>query len=147
MVNRGPFCDGKLFRRQSTHFLFGMRTSARPFRNDILARLIVGCESKGDTGKGGTKVDTDNKLRFVAIGALDLDSGIAILVLAHRRLDRVADGLLWGLHAIPGGWVHGLLVASVLHRGIGVERGGVLGELAGDHGTCGSLGGEARGSI
>jgi hypothetical protein len=31
------------------------------------------------------------------------------------------------------------LMASVLHGGIGVERGGVLSELAGDHGTGGSI--------
>lgn len=117
-----------------------MRTRARPFRNDILSRLIVRRERKGDTGEGRTEIDTDNQLRFVAVvGALDLDGGVAILILTHWRLDPVADGLLWGLHAIPGGWVHGLLVASVLHVGIGVERGGVLGELARDHGTGGSL--------
>jgi hypothetical protein len=61
------------------------------------------------------------------------------LVLGHRLLNRVAELLLWGLHAIPGWWVHRLLMASVLHGGIGVERGGVLSELAGDHGTGGSI--------
>lgn len=117
-----------------------MRTRARPFRNDILARLIVGRKRKGDTGEGRTEIDTDNQLRLVAVvGALNLDGGVTILILTHWRLDPVADGLLWGLHAIPGGWVHGLLVASVLHVGIRVERGGVLGELARDHGTGGSL--------
>lgn len=116
-----------------------MRTRARPFRDDILAGLIVGCKGKRDTGEGGTKVDTHNELRFVSIGALDLDGGVAILGLVHGRLDRVAKGLLWGLHAIPRGRVHGLLMAGVLHRGVEVERGGVLGELAVDHGTCGSI--------
>lgn len=117
-----------------------MRTRARPFRDDILAGLIVGCKSKCDTREGRTKVDTDNELRFITICCtLDLDSRIAILVLGHRLLDRVAELLLWGLHAIPGWWVHGLLMARVLHGGVGVERGGVLSELAGGHGTGGSI--------
>lgn len=138
MVNKGPFCDGEISQRPA-HFLFCMRTRARPFCDDILAGFIVGCKGKRDTGEGGTKVDTNNELCFVAIGTLDLNGGVAILVLIHRLLHRVTEGLLWGLHAIPRGWVHGLLVASVLHRGIGVERGGVLGELAGNHRTCGSV--------
>lgn len=91
MVNKGPFCDGEIYspRDRSAHFLFRMRTRARPFCDNILAGFIVGCKGKCDTGEGGTKVDTDNELCFVAIGALDLDGGVAILVLGHRLLHRV----------------------------------------------------------
>lgn len=105
-----------------------MSSSTGPFCDDVFTGLVVGRKGKGDTGEGCSEINTNDELGFVAIRALDLDGGVSVLGLRlHAGRDR---HVLLRLHAVT--WrrgVHGLLHAMrVLHVGVGIDGGGVLGE-------------------
>ena len=126
-------------KKQWAYLLFCVSACARPLGDDILPSLVVGGKGKCDTGKGGAKVDSDDELCLVAICRLDLDGRVAVLGLLAQRWGEVPERLLRRLHAVARRRVHRLRwVAGVLHGGTGVERGGVLGQLTGNHGTGGS---------
>lgn len=103
-----------------------MGSGTGPFRDYVFSGLVIGRKGKRDTGESRAEIDTDDELRLVAIRCLDLDGGVTVLGL-HARWDR---HVLLGLHAIARRRVHGLLhaVLGVLHVGVGVDGGGVLGE-------------------
>lgn len=96
--------------------MLGVCTGAGPFCDDILAGFIVGGKGKGNTGKGSTKVNTNNELGLASIGTLDL-GGVAILLCGARGHGETHA--LWLLHAVGGGRVHLLrntgLVLLLLH--------------------------------
>lgn len=110
-----------------------MGSCARPFRDDILASLVVGRKGERDTGEGGTKINADNELCLAPV-RVGFDGGIAhsVLLLRHAGRDPGSHGLV--LHAVTRG-IHLVLDTGLVLQGR-VERGGVLAVLlAGNHRT------------
>lgn len=134
---------------EGEYLLFGVGSCTRPLSNDILAGLIVGRKGEGDSGEGGSKIDSDDKLGFTPAGAFDLHCGVAhVLGLGHSGSHPTVrcHGLL---HAVAGRRAHGLRVGLILH--IGVQGRGLVGEVltgrkgaGGPGGVVGVTGGSAQ---
>lgn len=112
-----------------TYLLLRVSSSTRPFRNNVLPRLIVRRKSKRYAREGRSEIHTHDQLSLAPTSTLDFDGGVAqAVLLGHPWGDSMGGGRV---HAVAGRGAHGLLGrrrgVGILH--VGVNGGRVMGQL------------------